>query len=50
MSIVGYLLTGAGTLIGALVLDLICEYPHYRKRSKLDPAFITRIRWWERLK
>lgn len=52
MSILGYLLSGIGTLCGAWLLDWafvglswLIDYP---RRSRLDFGFITRIRWYEK--
>ena len=43
-----------GTMVGAWLFDRVCmgiswliDYP---KRSRLDPGFISRIKWYERIR
>lgn len=40
-----------GTMVGAWLFDMVCMgiswLADYPRRSKLDPGFISRIRWYE---
>lgn len=51
MSIVGWIATIGGALVGTTLFEVICNWLFGVKKTKIhpsqDPAYQTRIRWWE---
>lgn len=50
MNVMDYILIFGGTLLGAMVFDKIWQLVFWLfdyKSRRRDPAYQTRIRWWE---
>lgn len=54
MSIIGWIATIGGALVGTTLFEIICNWLFGVKRTTIhpsqDPGYQSRIRWWEYVK